>query len=86
MIRQASTDGTMLAMLIKNREMTGRIQTRPWWLEGEGVKTTEKKFFGPDVYANLEAELLDGIGTKVQSVFLHAIHGHQLTDFTHPSP
>jgi hypothetical protein len=47
MIRQASTDGTMLAMLVKNREMTGRIQTRPWWLGGEGVKTTENKILWP---------------------------------------
>jgi hypothetical protein len=28
--------------LVKSREMTGRSQTPPWWLGGEGAKTTEK--------------------------------------------
>ncbi len=37
MDRQARTGDTVL---IKSREMTGRSQTLPWWLEGEGVKTT----------------------------------------------
>ncbi len=31
------------AVLVKNREMTGRSQRLPWWLRGEGVKTTENK-------------------------------------------
>ncbi len=30
-------------MLVKSREMTGKAQTLPWWLGGEGVKTTENK-------------------------------------------
>jgi hypothetical protein len=37
---QARTGNTVLD---KSREMTGRTQTLPWWLRGEGVKTTEKK-------------------------------------------
>jgi hypothetical protein len=40
MIRQARTGDTVLA---KSRETTGRTQTLPWWLGGEGVKTTENK-------------------------------------------
>ncbi len=43
MIRQARTGDTVL---VKSREMTGigaKRQTQPWWLEGEGVKTTEIK-------------------------------------------
>jgi hypothetical protein len=36
--RQSRTHDT-----VKSREMTGRTQTLPWWLEGEGVKTTENK-------------------------------------------
>ncbi len=27
--------------------MAGRTQTLPWWLEGEGVKTTENKIYWP---------------------------------------
>jgi hypothetical protein len=40
MDRQASNGDTVL---VKSREMTGRAQTLPWWLEGERVKTTENK-------------------------------------------
>jgi hypothetical protein len=43
MDRQARTGGLMLVM---RREMTSRIQTLPWWLGGEGVKTTETKYTG----------------------------------------
>jgi hypothetical protein len=43
MIRQARTGDTLLA---KSREMTSRTQTLPWWLEIEGVKTTENKIHG----------------------------------------
>ncbi len=32
-----------VVLLVKSREMKGRIQTQSWWLKGEGVKTTEKK-------------------------------------------
>jgi hypothetical protein len=35
----AHTDDTVL---VKCREMTGWSQTLPWWMEGGGVKTTEK--------------------------------------------
>ncbi len=31
------------AVLVSNIEMTGRSQTLPWWLERNGVKTTEKQ-------------------------------------------
>jgi hypothetical protein len=34
-------------VLVKSRELTGRTQTLPWWLGGEGVKTTENKIHGP---------------------------------------
>jgi hypothetical protein len=34
-------------MLVQSREMTGRAQTLPWWLGGEGVKTTENKIQWP---------------------------------------
>jgi hypothetical protein len=44
MDRQTCTRDTVL---VKSREMTGRNQTQPWWLEGGGVKTTEKKYIGP---------------------------------------
>jgi hypothetical protein len=40
MDKQARTGDTVL---VKSKEMTGRIQTLPWWLGGEGVKTTENK-------------------------------------------
>ncbi len=30
--------------------MTGRTQTLPWWLGGEGVKTTENKIYCPRWY------------------------------------
>ena len=33
--------------LVKSKEMTGRTQTLPWWLEREGVKTTENKIHWP---------------------------------------
>jgi hypothetical protein len=46
MIRQARTGDTVL-LLVKTREMTGRAQTLPWWLRGEGVKTTENKIRWP---------------------------------------
>jgi hypothetical protein len=39
MDRQARTRDTVL---VRCREMTDRSQTLPWWLEGGGVKTTEK--------------------------------------------
>jgi hypothetical protein len=32
--------------VVKSREMTGRSQTVPWWLEG-GIKTTENKMHRP---------------------------------------
>ncbi len=38
MDRQARTLGTVI---VKSREMTGRRQTLPWWLWGEGVKTAD---------------------------------------------
>ncbi len=47
MIRQARTGDTVL---VKSREMTGRTQTLPWWLRGEGIKnrkTTENKIHWP---------------------------------------
>ena len=44
MIRKARTGDTML---VKSREMIGRTQTLPWWLGGEGVKTTGNKYVGP---------------------------------------
>jgi hypothetical protein len=44
MDRQALTGNTVV---IKSREMAGRSQKLPWWLGGEGVKTTEKKYIGP---------------------------------------
>ncbi len=34
-------------MLVKGREMTVKTQTLPWWLGGEEVKTTGKKYIGP---------------------------------------
>ncbi len=40
MDRQVRTGDTVL---VKSREMTGRIQTLSWWLRGGGVKTTENK-------------------------------------------
>jgi len=44
MIRRTRTVDTVF---VKSRKMTGRIQTRPWWLGGEGVKTTEKQIHCP---------------------------------------
>ncbi len=41
--RQARTRDAVL----KSRETTGRSQTLPWWLGGEGVKTTENKIHWP---------------------------------------
>ncbi len=43
-IRQARTGDTVL---VKSREMTGSTQTLPWWLWGEGEKTTENKLRWP---------------------------------------
>jgi hypothetical protein len=44
-IRQACSGGTVL---VKSIEMTGRTKTLPWWLGGEGVKTTycKTKYIG----------------------------------------
>jgi hypothetical protein len=50
MDRQTRTCDTVL---VKNRELTGRSQTLPWWVEGGGVKTTEKQ----NTLASLEAIL-----------------------------
>jgi hypothetical protein len=48
MDRQARTDD---AVLVKRREMTGRTQTQPWWLGGEGVINYDRKYIGPvEVY------------------------------------
>ncbi len=44
MIRQARIGDTVL---VKSREMTGRTETLPLWLGGEGVKTTENKIHCP---------------------------------------
>ncbi len=46
MDRQTRTGDTVL---VKSREVTGRSQILPWWLGGEGVKTTEIKiqYIGP---------------------------------------
>ncbi len=44
MIRQTHAGDTVL---VKSREMTGWAQTLPWWLGGEGVKTTENKIHWP---------------------------------------
>jgi hypothetical protein len=43
MDREASTPDTAL---VRSRKMTGRSHTLPWWLGGEGVKTTENKNIG----------------------------------------
>jgi len=40
MVRQARIGDTAL---VKSREMTGRTQTLPWWLEEEEIKTIENK-------------------------------------------
>jgi hypothetical protein len=48
MIRQARTGDIVL---VKSREMTNRIQTLPWWLGGERVKTTENKILWPPLSA-----------------------------------
>ncbi len=45
MDKQARTGDTVL--VTTSREMTGRTQTLPWWLGGEGVKTTENKIHWP---------------------------------------
>jgi hypothetical protein len=46
MIRQARTGDTVL---VKSKEMagTGRTLILLWWLEGEGLKTTELNYIGP---------------------------------------
>ncbi len=44
LVRQVRTGDTVL---VKSREMTGRTQKLPWWLGGEGVKTTENKIHWP---------------------------------------
>jgi hypothetical protein len=43
-IGQARTRDTVL---VKSREMTGRNQTLPWCLGGEGVKATKNKIHLP---------------------------------------
>ncbi len=53
MDRQARTGDTAL---VKSREMTGRSQTLPWWLGGEGIKTTENKIHWPRCVSGLFVE------------------------------
>jgi hypothetical protein len=48
LIRQSRTGD---AVLVKSRDMTGRTQTLPWWLRGEGVKTI--------TYCSIGLQLLD---------------------------
>ncbi len=65
MDRQARTHDTVL---VKSREMTGRSQTLPCWLGGEGVKTTEIKIHWPRC-ANLSVLSL----SKTQPALIHKL-------------
>jgi hypothetical protein len=60
--------------------MNGRTQILPWWLGGEGVKTTKKQNRLAPMQP--EMEFLDIILTKDSSLLLHAIHSpFLLADF-----
>jgi hypothetical protein len=68
MDRQARTGDRVL---VKSREMTGMNQTLPWWLGGEGVKTTEIKIhIGPvgDLPPDLHMEENPGKNTNPCSI------------------